>query len=789
MSNLPEYAWRTIVNNVAISAPRIYTLDIKNTNPNDPGANGDIVNIGFYIIDYVGHYYSITEINVGGVSGKIKVYDDFNVGVGPQQGRKAYIYKSVGEGYAPYLAPIRFEELDLSAQGYALPIEKDIIWSHRGLHGVGTGIDEVNLTKITLGAGLKFSDLLSTGWNGGKSVTIGVDDHNNLPGLQGIGPDLFHLMYEQYRGVSAGSGGYLPRYNVAGWLENSKFTDDGTTPKYNANTVWHAGIANLPTVDWSAKELTVTTAKIGSFSGYLKGTSGVVGAVYSIPESDISFTDITNGDASINKHGYFPKLPTPTGKYLRDDLTWQPVSGGVASGTSTEVQLRNSVTGALDSDPLFKYDKTTGVLVAGTSFRDIPGLSSIFAGFESGLSTATAIRNTAVGYRSLRSNLTGSDSAAFGCEAGFSATRGFHSLHGVKAGYNLTTAQGVVAVGYNSAAGYTTESNVIAIGAAVTKAEKAYGDFILGYASNLLMEGNHASKWFRINAAQLTRSTNATSSAIIVTGTATSVTTTQINDTSKTWTTNAYANKVVVFTSGTNVQQARLIISNTATQLTISGTILTDTTPTYKIIDATVITNDNLSTAYSFDLSSGNSHAVVLPEFTSVFDRSINTRIGIEGFVSGARLYVVTQNSQSFKGQFISTGAQTTYLNADKESIVVMPHILGTVYHWDVFNETPNASYAALTYGSTVEWDCTTGLNKTLSSSGNFTLSLTNLVNGMSGDLVVNVSSISTITITTTGFTQKKYGSLTSKPIGKYHLCWICEGTNIDFNITDTPYA
>jgi len=63
--------------------------------------------------------------------------------------------------------------------------------------------------------------------------------------------------------------------------------------------------------------------KIGSLSGYLKGTAGVVGAVSSIPESDISFTDITTGNVSTSNHGYFPKLPTPTGKYLRDDLTWQ----------------------------------------------------------------------------------------------------------------------------------------------------------------------------------------------------------------------------------------------------------------------------------------------------------------------------------------------------------------------------------------------------------------------------------------------------------------------------------
>ena len=137
----------------------------------------------------------------------------------------------------------------------------------------------------------------------------------------------------------------LPKYNSTG-ISDSKFTDDGTTPKYNTNTIYHSGNSNLPTVDWSAKDLSmygdalsqITKShffytsnfgigtpdsnglqiftgdvirfgkrdtgvftewarfnnagdlKIGTLSGYLKGTLGVVGSVSSIPESDISPT-------------------------------------------------------------------------------------------------------------------------------------------------------------------------------------------------------------------------------------------------------------------------------------------------------------------------------------------------------------------------------------------------------------------------------------------------------------------------------------------------------------------
>lgn len=236
---LPTVAWETIVRDVVVVDATHYYVSVYPENPNDPGSDLLSATIGQYLKDWIGHTYKIVEVNVGGVPLRLRVEDSFLTGVGPQQGLTGIVYQSPSG--SPFLAPIRHFRLDESALDYSRAIELDVQWNHRGIYGIGTGIDEVNLTKITLGAGLKFSDLLSTGWNGGKSVTIGVDDHNNLPGLQGIGPDLFHLMYEQYRGVSAGSGGYLPRYNVAGWLENSKFTDDGTTPKYNANTVWHAG--------------------------------------------------------------------------------------------------------------------------------------------------------------------------------------------------------------------------------------------------------------------------------------------------------------------------------------------------------------------------------------------------------------------------------------------------------------------------------------------------------------------------------------------------------------------
>ena len=155
------------------------------------------------------------------------------------------------------------------------------------------------------------------------------------------------------------------------------------------------------------------------------------------------------------------------------------------------------------------------------------------------------------------------------------------------------------------------------------------------------------------------------------------------------------------------------------------------------------------------------------------FFDGINSRVGVK---TSSPAYTLDVNGDT------RLGTNNGYLKGTSG-------VVGAVSSIPESDITPTA-YSTLTVTSNATtWDCSTGLNKRVTISANLTLTITNLVDGMSGDLVVNVSSISSITITTTGFTQKKYGSLASKPIGKYHLCWICEGTNIDFNITDTPYA
>lgn len=191
---LPELNWETQVASVIKIDATHYECTVSPTNPNDPGGDTAEIIVGeCYLMDYVGHIFEITQVVSGTLTKVIRVLDSFGEDMGPQQGRTAYVYKSVGSGMAPYVSPVNYRRLDASAIDYALPIEKDIIWRHRGLHGVGTGIDEVNITKVTLGDGVKFSDLLSTGWRGGKSVTLGL----------------------------------INRYTGSGCLDDESFTDNG----------------------------------------------------------------------------------------------------------------------------------------------------------------------------------------------------------------------------------------------------------------------------------------------------------------------------------------------------------------------------------------------------------------------------------------------------------------------------------------------------------------------------------------------------------------------------------
>lgn len=122
----PQVAWATIIQNVEMLSAYVYNVTAEVGNINDLGAGTK--EVGFFIRDFVGTDYRVTAINVGGNNDIIQVEDILQTGYGPQSGQPAVVYKSVGDGTAPIIGPIRMDLLDKSARDAAEAVEKDAMW-------------------------------------------------------------------------------------------------------------------------------------------------------------------------------------------------------------------------------------------------------------------------------------------------------------------------------------------------------------------------------------------------------------------------------------------------------------------------------------------------------------------------------------------------------------------------------------------------------------------------------------------------------------------------------------
>lgn len=122
--------------------------------------------------------------------------------------------------------------------------------------------------------------------------------------------------------------------------------------------------------------------KIGSLTGYIKGASGTTSASATIPESDLSFTDITTNNASTTKHGFLKKLSNVSTEYM-DGTGNYSVPAGTNQGWTDNGTRVNSTT-ATDN---FIIGSTTGA--AGTSGTAVLG---IFSGVAPSTSPADMIQ-------------------------------------------------------------------------------------------------------------------------------------------------------------------------------------------------------------------------------------------------------------------------------------------------------------------------------------------------------------------------------------------------------------
>jgi len=171
---LTQVAWETLAKNIVMLSPWTYRVTVKYENVGNIGRGQQ--EVGFYFKDFLGETYLITAINVGGISGNIEITDSFKCGHGPVSDRTAIVYKSVGDGESPFLAPVMYQRLDKSAFDKSRAIELDILWKRKLIELLDCPVSYVDqaLKSLRVNAtedGIEFADAVAGGYEWWKLHT------------------------------------------------------------------------------------------------------------------------------------------------------------------------------------------------------------------------------------------------------------------------------------------------------------------------------------------------------------------------------------------------------------------------------------------------------------------------------------------------------------------------------------------------------------------------------------------------------------------------------------------
>jgi hypothetical protein len=329
----PEVAWRTIVDNVTVTAtPYYYTVDVFPLDSNEPGADPLDIAIGYWLIDNGGYTYLITDIS----GSTITVYDinERSWGdsyIGPLEDLPGYVYKTKNGAFLLSQSQLRF--LDKSAPDILYPIEKGIIWKYRGieinaLYGDGEAVETItedsidNITKLSLSSEF----ILRTeedGWQGGKKYSLSLDGllHNNLSDIQGtgLGDDYIHLDQDQVDALWTKDGLNITRDSAAsltGMLsvdEIKSYTSSLPLIKKDGNNVRFSTCILSDCVNDRVGIFTETPLDHLHLTGYAR--------ISTLAETANSSIVTSNADGRLIKLPY----DNNESKYLRSDGTWAVV--------------------------------------------------------------------------------------------------------------------------------------------------------------------------------------------------------------------------------------------------------------------------------------------------------------------------------------------------------------------------------------------------------------------------------------------------------------------------------
>jgi hypothetical protein len=230
---LPQVAWGAIAKDVIQLTeeteliPATYQITADPLDINEEGAATSDVAINYYIKDFVGHTFKIKSI------GPIVVEDSFRCGSGPQTDRHCVVYKSVGRGRSPFLAPIYYTYLDDSAVGYSQSIELEVLFKR--LYEEVCSDDIVKWLANNFGENVEFGQAL------GMGHTIGADQSTAI-GVGAITTAFRELVMGSYPSQDALA-------NATGWVDTDRLVTIGNSAvslaRSNALVIFKSGLLKL----------------------------------------------------------------------------------------------------------------------------------------------------------------------------------------------------------------------------------------------------------------------------------------------------------------------------------------------------------------------------------------------------------------------------------------------------------------------------------------------------------------------------------------------------------------
>lgn len=186
-----------------------------------------------------------------------------------------------------------------------------------------------------------------------------------------------------------------------------------------------------------------------------------------------------------------------------------------------------------------------------------------------------------------------------------------------------------------------------------------------------------------------------------VSGSVTAQTPNTVSDSTKTWTVNQYVGSVVKMSSAAGVEDYGIVLSNTATTLTLDDNHLNATWVTYRILDTYTV--EDINSISSFNITA-NDCAITLPDVASVDERTF-VQVYVEQSNNGDHKVAVV-----CKGTNRQRGKKWGSLIHKYEAVTLWTHRLVS-NHWDILNlenvkrfanltTTGNLSIASATYAT-----------------------------------------------------------------------------------------